>query len=218
MSSDGFRAAFEEQCAREYAAIPQWQREILERDEENRKLRVRGKIFDTWNVPMRQFKAEPRKEGAWGALLDDLISKLGSGFTIALVGVHGAGKTQLAVELMKHCMDKLIFSRYTTAMGFYMDIKATYRKDAKETEQEVVKGYASSALLVVDEVGKRGQSEWENNLLFEVLDTRYRDQLDTLILGNQSPAEFSAGIGPSLASRLNETGGIKLCNWESFRK
>jgi len=54
-------------------------------------------------------------------------------------------------------------------------------------------------------------------MLFELLNRRYNDLKDTILIANKSKAEFQDYIGPSLASRMNETGGIVECNWPSFR-
>ncbi len=99
-----------------------------------------------------------------------------------------------------------------------MEIKSTYAKDSKESEEDVLLKFRKPDLLVLDEIGKRGETEWENRLLFELLNDRYNDVADTLLISNHKPEEFESSVGPALASRVNETGGIIDCNWESYRK
>jgi DNA replication protein DnaC len=100
---------------------------------------------------------------------------------------------------------------------FFMEGKQSYRKDSDETEMGVLKRYRTPDLLVIDEIGKRGETTWEDTLLFELIDMRYRDMSDTLLISNQTQQEFTASLGPSLASRMKETGGVVECNWKGWR-
>jgi DNA replication protein DnaC len=68
-----------------------------------------------------------------------------------------------------------------------------------------------------DEIGKRGESVWEGNLLFELLNNRYADRTDTIVIANLNPQDLAESLGPSITSRLNETGGVIHCDWPSRR-
>lgn len=170
-----------------------------------------------WNAPKRQSECKVSTEGEWGDKLDILSPKVGSGMIVAFTGNRGNGKTQLAVELMRLATSKLVSSYFLTATEFFMLVKSTYRKDSGENEFQVIQKLRRHGLLVIDEIGKRGETEWENNLLFELVNKRYGDVTDTILIDNRPKSDFVATIGPSLASRINETGGIVECNWPSFR-
>ena len=169
-------------------------------------------------IPKRHFEFAPSRAGEWGERLTVLEAKLGTGMFVALIGVRGNGKTQMACELMKVHADNGKTVKFTTATQFFMEIKATWKKDAVDTEKDVVALHIKPSLLVIDEIGRRGESDWENNLLFELLNRRYNDKKDTIIIGNLSPQELQSNIGESLVSRFNETGGAIQCTWASFRK
>lgn len=168
-------------------------------------------------APKRHLACEVKNDGEWGKKLELLTDKLGTGFIVALVGIRGNGKTQMAVNLMKRNTLNLRTAKFCTATEFFMEIKGTYRRDAQNTEEEIVSDYRKPKLLVIDEIGKRGESEWENTLLFELLNKRYNDMTDTVLIDNRTVEEFQTAIGPSLASRISESGGIIHCDWESFR-
>lgn len=159
------------------------------------------------------------EDGQWGVKLVMAKEKLGSGFLFGMCGLRGPGKTQFGVELMR---DNLVRrnkkSRYCTAIEFFIDLKSTYRKESARSEADVMDEYRKTPLLIVDEVGKRGETAWENTLLFELIDRRYRDMTDTLLISNEAQAEFEQNIGDSLSSRMNETGGMIVCtDWKVFR-
>lgn len=176
-------------------------------------------ILKSARLPKRQSKNETiDRTGKWGETEAKVSDRLGTGFLIALIGIRGCGKTQLAVELARKNAEKMKNSRYCTAVEFFMDVKASYRKDAEKSEAEVVEGFGVSPLLIIDELGQRSENDWENRLLYELLNRRYNAMKDTLIISNQDLAQLETALGPSLVSRMQETGGVFECNWESYRK
>lgn len=173
-----------------------------------------ARIHEHWNAPKRHLLTTPHPQYAdWNRAFSGIVGKLGSGFTVALVGTRGNGKTQLGVELMKHAAEKrLQSSRFLTAVEFFMATKATYgRQDLSESD--VLGLYCKPALLVIDEIGRRADTPWENNLLFELLNRRYNDLKDTVLIANLTPAAFAASVGPSIVRRMNESGGVVECYW-----
>lgn len=159
-----------------------------------------------------------RDEAKWTVNLSGLASKLGSGFLCAMIGGRGTGKTQLAERLIHHhAMKSVKFSaRYCPIVAIFMAIRETFR-DGGPTELEAAAEFIRPQMLVIDEAHERSESEWENRILNYIIDQRYSHKKDTLLISNQKPDEFKASIGPSIYSRLTETGGIIPCDWGSFR-
>lgn len=198
------------------AAVEQKAKEF---EEFSRRSKIQEKR-EGWNAPRRHASFQPTQEGAWGVELLKLKAMLepSTGRILALVGGRGNGKTQLAVELMKARTAALKTALFSSAVEFFIKIKSTYRKDSDTDEMEVLREFQKPSLLVIDEIGKRGGSEWENTMLFELLNRRYNDMTDTILIDNRTKTEFAETIGPSLASRMNEGGGIIECTWGSFRQ
>lgn len=171
-----------------------------------------------WNAPQRHVEFDAIKANKWAGWMsryNDLCRTLdGNGRMIALIGERAVGKTQMAVELMRFVTAKRHTCYFDTAAGFYRMIKATYGKLATETEKDVIERFTSYRLLVLDELGKTGATDWEACELFEMINLRYNAKRDTLLISNQNESAFAETIGPSLVRRLNETGGIITCNWE----
>lgn len=172
-----------------------------------------------WEFIRRQtsMKADRQSED-WKKQRRTVRDKLGTGFIIALVGDRGVGKTQIGADLMLTVTDRFKSAEYLTATGFFLEIKSSYHPKSELTENEVVGQLCRPSLLVLDEYEKRQDSEWENRTLFEVLNRRYGMMKDTLILSNLDFNHFVEMLGPSMASRINETGGIITCDWPSFRQ
>ena len=192
---------------------------VEEQEARQRLVRRTTELRVKWNAPKRHTSAVSiDRLGAWGDAELRLKARLSKGFLVALIGGRGSGKTQLAVELMKEATNRQQTALYATAAEFFIGIKTTYRKDSKESEGDVLARFRKPSILVLDEFGRRAESDWENNLLFELLDKRYADLHNTIILSNHSKEELIASIGASLASRMQETGGIIECNWPSWRE
>jgi DNA replication protein DnaC len=157
------------------------------------------------------------RNGPWGLIEKKILSKLGEGFFIGLIGTRGGGKTQLAVEAIRQCSRNLKRSRFCTATEFFIEIKSSYNA-GDNSEKIVLDRFTKPQLLVIDEIGQRSESEWENRLLFELLNRRYNAVKDTRLISNQTVENFCQSLGPSLVSRMQETGGLIECNWPSYRK
>lgn len=153
----------------------------------------------------------------WLAKREELRKRLGSGFLVALIGERGNGKTQLACDLIFTVCDAKRSARYAKTMTFFMDIKASYREAERQTERDVLVEYERPRLLILDEVGVRGGSEWEDRLLVHLLDRRYDAMTDTLLVTNQTETDLRESLGSSVVDRMRETGGIAECAWPSFR-
>ncbi len=169
------------------------------------------------NLPIRHKRLDSFQGEEWNRCLAHVSKKLGSGFILALVGGRGTGKTQMAVELIEQSVGALRYARYALAMDFFIKIKATYRKDSNDDEGDILSQFCGPKLLVVDEIQERAESQWEDRLMTHLINRRYNDVKDTLLISNLNKEEFISSVGSSIASRLNETGGIIVCNWKGFR-
>lgn len=189
--------------------------EEIDMDKEQRNRVEIQSLRDKWNAPRRHSLVTANTKGPWGDALRKAAKCLegGESATVAIVGNRGNGKTQIGVELMKQFTAQKKSALFCTAIEFFMEIKATFKKDSNETESEVLAWFRKPKLLVIDEVGKRSGSEWESQLLFELINSRYNDLKATVLIDNRSAKEFSETIGPSLCRRINEGGGIIECNW-----
>ncbi len=168
------------------------------------------------NIPQLHFDSTQtinvRDKSPWAMTLAKVEQSVGSGFLTALVGSRGSGKTQIAANLL--CLHP---GWFCSAMDFFIEIKSSFRRDSEFSEGNVIQKYLAFPLLVIDEVQERSESAWEDRLLTHLLNKRYGAKCDTLLISNQTPSDFTASIGHSIASRMSETGGIIECNWRSYR-
>ncbi|MEY5019444.1 MAG: hypothetical protein RLZ22_532, partial [Verrucomicrobiota bacterium] len=134
---------------------------------------------------------------------------------VGIVGNRGTGKTQLAAEIIKDLEpDRAI---YTTAMGLFLRIRATFDKEAKETQDGIVRELSRTPLLVIDEMQERAESAWENQMLTHIIDGRYGNERPTILISNLTAEELAESLGHSIVDRMHETGGIFAVTGTSHR-
>ena len=150
------------------------------------------------------------------------------GRLFALVGERGVGKTRLAVSLVVQvCIDETFgandatpgrnFAMLRSVMEFFFDLREAYGDNAPEREASVLRRYCEPDILVLDDMQDRGETQWEQRTLALLIDKRYRDRKDTILIANIDPAKFEAHIGAAISDRIRECGGVIECDWESFR-
>lgn len=164
---------------------------------------------------------------------------LGTGCIVGLLGHRGSGKTQLACEAVRQTCVRLVAdrdckmrdgtidrynpprevqpARYITALDVFLRIRETFKIGAKEGERSALTEFLEPSLLVIDEIQERGETPWEDRILTYLIDQRYGAMTDTLIVGNLKPSDLVKSLGASIASRIQETGTVIECNWESYR-
>ena len=172
------------------------------------------------NMPeLHAKKTVQLQPGLFCDCLSSLQQKRGKGFIHALVGPRGVGKTQLACELIRSYCNAQRTAYYTTAISFFIKARESMKKDSEESLSDFMERITKKRLLVIEEASRRSQTEFENNLLFEIVNGRYNAMVDTLLIDNCTPEGFNQSMDPSIISRMNETGGIISCDgWTNHRQ
>jgi hypothetical protein len=161
----------------------------------------------------------------WGKGHDVARSKFlkiaGGDCLIVLVGNRGPGKTQMATYWATVFMETQSSTnvRYVKCADLIGEIKATWHDGGRKvgTESDVLSKYRRARYLVIDEFHERGGSDWESRCLINLLDHRYDDMLATVLIANLSAEEAKKQINPSILDRANQTGGVIVCDWETYR-
>jgi DNA replication protein DnaC len=204
------------------------QRELSARRSEYHRQRSADNLFANAKCPERHTvnlaAAEGSQHERWTEIRDMLAAQIGfaSGFLVALLGPSGTGKTQLSVSVIQKSCYLHLKCRYVKIADLFRDVRRSYvpveRGEAGISEAQIVSNWVAYDLLVLDEVHQRGETSAENNLLINILDSRYDARRPTILIANQDKKEFAACVGDSIISRIHETGEAIICDWPSFRK
>jgi DNA replication protein DnaC len=130
-------------------------------------------------------------------------------------GDNGVGKTHLAVALMKEAIRRkgarAIFFETRDLLKLVRD---TYNSQTEATELDVLRPVLDADLLVLDDIGAEKKSEWVEETLGLVVNTRYSERRVTVFTtnltdsGNTEPNSIALQLGLRIRSRLKE-----MCDW-----
>ena len=141
-----------------------------------------------------------------------------TGRSVVFVGRPGTGKTHLAVGIAWSIMQQQKSPVFVTVQRLIRRVKDSWRTK-EETETEVINAFALPDLLILDEVGVQFGSEFEKQVLFDVLNERYEKLKPSILLSNIPSEQLSDYLGERVTDRLRENGGALIgFNWDSYRK
>jgi len=135
-----------------------------------------------------------------------------AGVGLFLEGQPGVGKTHLAVAVLKQIIEA------AGARGLFYDtrellrlIRSTYDPSIRTTEVEVLRPVLTADLLVLDDLGAEKTSEWVDETMNLIVNTRYSQRRLTLFTSNypdipddSDPNSLLFRIGARMRSRLHE--------------
>jgi DNA replication protein DnaC len=131
---------------------------------------------------------------------------------LMLIGPPGIGKTHIAVSVLRHVV------RRTGARGLYYDtrallkdIRSTYNPVTHTAEMDVIRPVMEAELLVLDDLGAERLTDWVEETMSLIVNTRYNERRPTIFTSNYEdvPDEGEMNsllvrVGFRLHSRLRE--------------
>lgn len=188
----------------------------LSRSERQQALWLRSNIPERHKANMRDESGAPAE---WKRRRDYLFLRIASGLLVGLIGNRGTGKTQLAVSLgvASIAVDRSVL--YVKAMDIFLWLRHNMADSSKSSQLEAMTQFLAPDLLIIDELGERGETAFEDQMLVYLCDKRYdTGRKDTILIANMTPQVFRESAGPSISDRLVECGGLISCEWPSIRR
>ena len=91
---------------------------------------------------------------------------------LAFVGGPGLGKTHLAIAIVKSLiLDQGVDCRFVDFFQLLGEIRHAYSEE--RSDQDLIRPYIESKVLVIDELAKGRNNEWERTVLDQFISSRY---------------------------------------------
>ena len=146
-----------------------------------------------------------------------------------LMGGPGLAKTRLAVgAIAELTLQKAVECVFTDFFFLLGDLREAY--SAGIPENEIIGPLINAEILVIDEMGKGRSSEWEQNILDQLISKRYNSSKKTLVTTNYVAREslpkksrnntevLEDRVGERIASRLYEMCTPLFIEGSDYRK
>jgi DNA replication protein DnaC len=173
------------------------------------------------NIPKRYQHCTLDNIRAYNPSLEDAITKARrfvDGFPgkidrgLLLVGHAGVGKTHIAVGMLRGIIQK------TGIQGLFYDtrdllttIKSSYDPIVRTSSTNILRPVMETQLLVLDDLGAERPTDWVEETMNLIVNTRYNQRLMTLFTSNfadvpdiEDPNSLLCRIGFRMRSRLQE--------------
>ncbi len=124
---------------------------------------------------------------------------------LLLTGSIGAGKTHLAVGLLRELIEQRgasgVFCDYRDLLK---QIQNSYNPHVATTELEILRPVFEAEILVLDELGAVKPTDWVWDTVAHILNTRYNDKRTTLITTNYPNQPSALVQSQSAASSVTD--------------
>ena len=149
---------------------------------------------------------------------DEFRKKYTDGSCLIFSGDVGNGKTHLAAAIANKIIKKGAQPLFISVSKAVRSVKETYSRGSDISERQALDTFVIPELLILDEVGVQFGTDFEKNILFEIINTRYEKMLPTLLISNLSLDAMKNYIGERSFDRMRENGGkVVIFDWESYR-
>lgn len=175
-------------------------------------VRENARIEKLKAYPLDSFRGIPRSLQETALKFDVPVNTPSEPASLFLTGETGAGKTCGAVAIVAAWVrvnQRAIDGEFMLAWDFLARIKASFRRDAQETEMDIVERTSRVPCLIIDDLGAENNSVYNLSTLTALLAKREHNGLVTIVTSNLSLKELHE-IEPRIASRLRAFNGIKL--------
>jgi len=197
--------------------VEAWEREQDEMQERYRKAEVErkfaisslGERFESCRF--ETFEKRPGTEKAFRLAYDYAERfELYGAESLLIWGDPGNGKSHLAAAICHKLKERGKIPVFQTMTELLERIRSTFRQQSKESEREIMSALQDCDLLVLDDIGAEKVTDWTLDVLFRIIDGRYRAKKPTLFTTNFSPTELLHRFKPDKSSTEHDIAARRI--------
>lgn len=138
---------------------------------------------------------------------------------LMLRGPVGSGKTHASIAVLRQVGYAMAERgrRVSLARTSHPDFNQAMRPNADESHLRALEGFQEVDLLVFDDLGAGKVTDWTEDTLYRLIDTRYARQLPTIVTTNMDAREFRDAMDERIVSRLAESQQVALTGGDRRR-
>ena len=131
---------------------------------------------------------------------------------LMLIGPPGIGKTHIAVAVLQRVAERTgARALYYDTRALLRDIRSTYDPARQMAEMDVIRPVMEAELLVLDDLGAERLTDWVEETMSSIANTRYNERRPTIFTSNYEDIpdgddlnSLLVRVGFRLHSRLHE--------------
>ena len=136
--------------------------------------------------------------------------------SLIYTGNTGCGKTYLCACALNHLFELKKEAYYITHRRLVSQMQQAIQ-DNREA-YEVIRKLSYQRYLILDDIGSAANTDWQKEMLLELIDIRYNKQLPTMYTSNLNFEDMKKTMGDRIVSRLFDKDNIKIESWSPDRR
>lgn len=122
--------------------------------------------------------------------------------SLILWGDPGNGKTHLAAAIHNQLREQGKVVVFVSMPELLNKIKSTFNRDSEESEEQILRALNLCDLLIIDDIGAEKPTDWVQETLFIIIDSRYRREKPILATSNLNTEGLKKQIGKRIVDRM----------------
>lgn len=121
---------------------------------------------------------------------------------IVLTGPSGTGKTYFCSAIIDQMAHRAQSIRGYNERDLLRKVRDTIGNGSSGDYLQHLHMFIDDPLIIIDDVGSSGHTDWREEVLMETIDYRYAKELPMIVTSNLHKQEFFAQYGQRITSRL----------------
>jgi len=135
-------------------------------------------------------------------------------YSMVLAGPNGSGKTFLAQCIRAEFIRSDVPAWYTRLRDLLRNVQAAYDKKVVHTADDMIEFYGDFPVLIIDEFDIHKKSEDRMDIVEDIINYRYENDMPTVVTTNLSPDDLQDAWGFRIHSRLVDMGFWFWLSWD----